>query len=515
MNDSSSEQRPVVSPLLETKNIDTLKELWFREKTIECPFLEYRLKRLPESLKAFVDLFLKENGRCYDYNRLIWSSKKSFVRVGYGWRHDFPGAYRNHGFKVRLERDSRHLALFIHSSTREDAMSCLDLLVGLHDDHFREMTFYDTSISVEYDRRRLCPLTSVLLEKIVLQNAKRNNSFSDMTFTPDQSRTLATSGTRTDIELDRCKFIDDGEAFMEALAARLDPQTGLAKLRIWNGLPFAEGTLILLLDKLECLTLSDIHLETEESCGAVAAAGLHYLELDNCKLDDGGAALVDSVREGRGPKGLGLSPSGADDDESEDDEDDWRPFVSSERFNSFLNALRCNSHLERLLLSDFDFSKEGTLDALAAAVSENKGLVDLGFQNCHLDEISFSELMRALSTHSSLLTLDLTGIKLNMNGTKATKAVAEMLSVNTQLEGIRIEDDVRTLSFDAWSALVTPRLACNVYRKRFPAIQEIRPLSTRAAVMASTLAHVSNKPSPAFMLLRENVDILSSYLVDE
>jgi hypothetical protein len=503
MNDSSSEQRPVVSPLLETKIIDTLKELWLREKTIECPFLEYRLKGLPESLKAFVDLFLKENGRCYDYNRLIWTSKKSFVRVGYGWRHDFPGAYRNHGFKVRLERDSRHLALFIHSSTREDAMSCLDLLVGLHDDHFREMTFYDTSISVEYDRRRLCPLTSVLLEKIVLQNAKRNNSFSDMTFTPDQSRTLATSGTRTDIELDRCKFIDDGEAFMEALAARLDPQTGLAKLRIWNGLPFAEGTLILLLDKLECLTLSDIHLETEESCGAVAAAGLHYLELDNCKLDDGGAALVDSVREGRGPKGLGLFTSGGDDY-------DWLPFDSSEKFVSFMDALRGNSHLEQLVFSRFDFREEGIVDLLAAALFENEGLIHLALPGCHLDESGFCKFLSAISAHPSLRTLDLT-IDIAMNGIEATKEVVKMLSDNDQLEVIRIDEDDSPFDSSAWNKLVTPRLEYNIYRKWFPPIQNLRVLSTRAAVMASALAHVSNKPSPAFMLLRQNGDILASY----
>jgi hypothetical protein len=38
--------------------------------------------------------------------------------------------------------------------------------------------------------------------------------------------------------------------------------------------------------------------------------------------------------------------------------------------------------------------------------------------------------------------------------------------------------------------------------------------STRAAVLAYALAHVSNKPSPAFMLLRHNSDILSSYLAE-
>jgi hypothetical protein len=153
-----------------------------------------------------------------------------------------------------LKSGTHNFWLYIHSSTIEGAMSCLDLLVGLRDDHFEKMELHYPNIS---SRSRLCPLTSVLLEKILQQNAKRKYSFIYTTFTPDQCRTLATSGTRTDIELERCKFQDDGEAFLEAAAAREDPHTGLAKLTIANCLPFAEGILLLFLrrHKLECLTL--------------------------------------------------------------------------------------------------------------------------------------------------------------------------------------------------------------------------------------------------------------------
>jgi hypothetical protein len=103
-------------------------------------------------------------------------------------------------------------------------------------------------------------------------------------------------------------------------------------------------------------------------------------------------------------------------------------------------------------------------------------------------------------------------INIDMDATSAIKAVTEMLSVNEQLEDIRFSSSFDSL---AWSALVTPRLEYNVYQKRFLALQEIRPLSTRAAVLASALAPVSNKPPPAYMLLHQSVDILSSYLVDE
>jgi hypothetical protein len=94
-----------------------------------------------------------------------------------------------------------------------------------------------------------------------------------------------------------------------------------------------------------------------------------------------------SVWVGRGPKGLGLAKS--------DDEDDWSPFDSFERFDSFFNALRVNSHLERLDLSVFG-SEEGILDALTAVLLENKGLVLLGLQYYILDESSFCEFLGAM-----------------------------------------------------------------------------------------------------------------------
>jgi hypothetical protein len=501
MNDSaSSEKPPAASPLLIPTDSSTFKQLWLRESRTEFPFHEFRLNGIPESLKAFADQFLKEDGT-YDDDRLIWTSENSFVRVGEDWnRRHLPGVYGKCRFALRLTSDSHNLPLSIHSTTLENAMSCLELLVGLHDDHFEQMKLCYRG-EYEEDEPPIFPLTCRLLQKMMLQNAKRKNVFICMTFTPDQSRTLATSGTGTDIELNQCKFEDDGEAFLEALVARADPQTGLAKLSIVFCHPFAEGILVLFLHLLKCLSLQLSHLESEEACRAVAQAELQYLKLRWCKLGDGGASLVESIREGHGPKGLGLHKS--------ESENGWYPFDSSERFISFLNALRGNSHLERLVVSNFDFHEEGILDALAAALFENEGLVHLALSGRHLDKTCFCKLMRAISAHSSLRTLGLTGIELDMDETEATEEVANMLSVNTQLEEISIDKDDNDSV--AWHKLVTPRLEYNIYCKRFPPIQNLRVPSTRAAIMARVLSHVSNRPSPAFMLLRQNSDILSSY----
>jgi hypothetical protein len=515
----SSLQRPAVSPLLtpiDTRN--TLKQQWMiRKKRRAFPLHEYLLNEIPESFKTFVELFLKEDGRGYDHNRLIWTSKKSFVRAGDEESQDthLPLVYPSHRFQLGLESDSHDdVELYIHSSTIEDAMACLGLLVGIHDDHFDDLRLTHRDEDDDGELLHLCPLTSVLLEKILLQNAKRKNTmFLYMIFTPDQTWALATSGTRTDVELNSCKFQDDGAAFLEALATRPDPQTGLAKLTISFCLPFPESILFFSLSMLQCLALHTINLESEEACRAVAEAELKCLELMWCELADGGAALVESVRIGRGPKGLSLDRSDNDFDNN------WSPFDSSERFVSFMDALRGNSHLERLKLSGFGVREVGILAALSAALFGNIGLIHLGFDDCGLNESCFCELLRAISVHPSLRTLDLTSINIDMDGTEATHEVANMLSVNTLLEACHIHEededseDDHDFPFDAlvWDKLVTPRLEYNIYRKRFPPIQNIRVPSTRAAVMASALAHVSNNPSPAFMLLCQNSDIISSY----
>jgi hypothetical protein len=93
---------------------------------------------------------------------------------------------------------------------------------------------------------------------------------------------------------------------------------------------------------------------------------------------------------------------------------------------------------------------------------------------------------------------------------EATKAVADMLSVNNRVEEMRC--DGNTFDKDDWNAYVVPRLECNLNRKRFPSVQKIEEASTRAAVLASVLGYFSSKAHLVWILLNQNHDILSSYL---
>jgi hypothetical protein len=93
-----------------------------------------------------------------------------------------------------------------------------------------------------------------------------------------------------------------------------------------------------------------------------------------------------------------------------------------------------------------------------------------------------------------------------------TKAVANMLSVNQQIEEIPFDD--RTFDRELWDVIVIPRLDCNLYRERFLPLQKIKEQSTRAALVAKALARVESKPWLVSMLLSHNRDILSSYLIN-
>jgi hypothetical protein len=435
--------------------------------------------------------------------RAIWITVNSYARLNDDDDDDdddddFPVDDRHEKqfcLSVKDKEDAHFLS--IHASTLEEAIICLEYLVGLKDTHFREIGLCEDDNSVVDPRPFLFDANT--LEK-TLQNSARRIKFNFMIFTPDHCRSLATSGTKTDIEFHYCEFQEEGAAFVEASATRQDETSGPAKLCIVGINPFNDRNwaLFLIQHKLESLELEEVNLSSELGCRAVATAEVQCLTLgDDCELDDGGAALVESVREGRGPRGLCFSGD---------------RFGSSESFFAFMNALRGNEHLERLFITSIDNHQE--TQALAAAMHENKGLVHLEVNFRSWDQSYSTEFLKAISLHPSLRSLNLTTMWQSDFYLKkrrdATKAVADMLSVNDRVE-LMMFDDYTFNKYD-WDAYVAPRLECSTYRKRFLLIQKIGEASTRAAVLARTLATFSSKPHLVWMILNQNRDIVSTYL---
>jgi hypothetical protein len=497
MEETPSELRLSMSP------VHTLKELCLGEMTEEemkryPSFNEYRLVRQPENLITFVNLFLKADRR-YDGDRLVWTSEHAFVCRWDTVYHNFPGAYRFQRFGLELSDSNGHHHFLIHSTSIEETIRCVDFLLSLEDTHFQE---------IEFDSIGLCEDESSknrILEIILQQSAMRQIVFSFIDFTADHCRTLAASGTRANVYFYSCRFEDAGAAFVEVLATRGDGGSGPSKLTFCRSLPFDYenwAIFLNLLQNLESLVLSNIHLKSEKFCRTTATAQVRYLELIQCECEDGGAALVESVKEGSGPKGLRLAPWNGN---------ELHPFDSPERLVSFMYALGGNTHLERLSLWNIRF-RRSILQALAAALPGNKGLTCLELCSCDLEGDSWNKLLGALSTHPLLLALTFESISTSSDyGPIArTKAVAGMLLFNEQVEEIR--GDESTFDIAKWNMDVAPKLECNVYRKRFLAIQKIGLASTRAAVVARALANVESKPSLVCLLLSQNHDILTSYL---
>jgi hypothetical protein len=424
----------------------------------------------------------------------IWITKNSYVRLRFNSTAD---SRLEQQFWLSLTDDTDGLHdLSIHASILEEAIICLDFLVGQQDTHFKKIW-----LSCKGYRIRLAPFGANTLENI-LQNSARRICFNRMIFTPDLCRILASSGTKTNIEFCGCGFQDDGDAFVEASAARQDETSGPAKLRFVRSNPFNDGNWALFLSqhKLESLYLYRMKLNSEVSCRAVATVLVQCLELKECdRLEDGGVALVESVRQGLGPKGLRFRGN---------------IFDSSERLYTFMNALRGNTYLERLELS-FQFHRQDH-QALAAALHENKGLVHFAFRDCKMNAFNmntWNDLLESISMHPSLCSLEMRAWRRGLSAKKrreVTKAVANMLLKNPRIDAFPFND-----SFDLtlWNTLVVPRLECNLYRKRCVPLQQIELRSTRAAVVVRALAVVASNPSLLYMLLYQNWDVVLNYLV--
>jgi hypothetical protein len=235
---------------------------------------------------------------------LLWITENSYVHVGDDDDDDDDDSTVEDRHKklckLHLTDTRKRHELSIYASTLEEAIICLDYLVDLKDTHFQKIGL--SGIHGVYTQFGVNNL-----EKI-LQNSQRRIRFSFMFFTPDHCRALASSGTQTNIEFFWCEFQDEGAAFVEASAARQDETSGPAKLCFVRGRnPFNDRNWALFLSQqqLESLELRNMHLNSEASCRAVATAEVRCLTLGNeCSLEDGGAALVESVRQGRGPKEL-------------------------------------------------------------------------------------------------------------------------------------------------------------------------------------------------------------------
>jgi hypothetical protein len=128
----------------------------------------------------------------------------------------------------------------------------------------------------------------------------------------------------------------------------------------------------------------------------MAEANVQYLELYVCEYKDRGDTMVESYGEDVAREDFIFI------DQRIASADSFH--LLSERYISFLNALRGNTYLERLHLSSIHF-RDGIARARATALRENEGRMHFVLFNCGLDDRAWRDLVayNPLPVHTLIL----------------------------------------------------------------------------------------------------------------
>jgi hypothetical protein len=258
------------------------------------------------------------------------------------------------------------------------------------------------------------------------------------------------------------------------------------------------STLAYLMEQCQSMKmLSLIHLEMDEiHCrviGAYSRPGLKIV-LSHCQLTSAGtSALAEILGRNEGPTQLD----------------------SCQIDNSVLaDGLRGNSLLESFrprFSSDLEFRDREFL-AIAGAVKENKGLVDLDLSYALgvSDEI-WGAICDSLEKHPTLEVLDLSGIFLF--STTAPPAVLKS-RIQVLIDMMKVKMSIHTIHLhsqysrnELFRGSVIPYLDKNRFRPRVRAIQKTRPIAYRAKVLGQALLAARTDANRFWMILSGNAEV--------
>jgi hypothetical protein len=182
------------------------------------------------------------------------------------------------------------------------------------------------------------------------------------------------------------------------------------------------------------------------------------------------------------------------------------------------NGLRGNSRLNSLILRRFSNNNNRGVSnqevlAIAGALKENKGLVDLYF--AHVSTISdetWNAFCDSLKTHPTLQVLTFQGIRAH-GGRLFSPAVlkswiqtlVDMLKVNMSIHTMHLPGEYS--EHELFRRSVIPYLETNRLRPRVRAIQKTLPLAYRAKVLGRALLAVRTDPNRFWMLLSGNPEV--------
>jgi hypothetical protein len=245
---------------------------------------------------------------------------------------------------------------------------------------------------------------------------------------------------------------------------------------------------------LKALTLEELASLDEDHfrvLGAISRPGLEIV-LRNCKLTSAGASgFAEVLKRNQGPTVL----------------------YDCDIDNSVLaDGLRGNSRLKSLRSCMLSNSEDGNREvlAIASALRENKGLVDLDLQHhFKMSDETWDAVCDSLKTHPSLQVLNIqsilpSGVPSALRKSRV-QALVDMLKVNTSIYTIHV--DSHYSEHELFRGTIIPYLVANRLRPRLLAIQKTRPIAYRAKVLGRALLAVGTDINSFWMLLSGNAEV--------
>jgi hypothetical protein len=241
---------------------------------------------------------------------------------------------------------------------------------------------------------------------------------------------------------------------------------------------------------LKVLLLVELEMD-ENHCRVLGAYSRPDLEivLRHCRFTTAGAsALVEVLGRNQGPTKLYICYI------------DNVVLADGLRGNSRLKSLRpCFSR-------DFDI-RDGEVLAIAGALKENKGLVDLDlpFHGFVVYDETWDAICDSFKTHLTLEVLDFRIYNFLGLVISRIHALVDMMKVNMSIHTIHLHD--RYSEHELFRKSVIPYLGTNRFRQRLLDIQQTRPIPYRAKVLGRALLAVRTDPNRIWMLLSGNAEV--------
>ena len=485
----------------------SLGELWRQTKRCLLPLASQPLKSSSspihdrlcplapcQSLHELVQRLLKTKRLLInDHAFCSHGCKDSFVHSIHTSRNSHDDTAPYFGLRLTCPSSLKRVVIRLHATDVDAATDCLKFLMDLPDAHYQKIGIWKYDYRVQLEKQCL---------QSILNNARRHVTFSRMQFGPLQSSVLAQWGNKTSIGFYQCEFLDGGRAFVRALQERTDSQLQGPRTLHISGLPFDNTNWQLFLQNingnLDSLQLFGVAFNTL-NCHAISDVTIDHLHVDVSRMQDKGNVLMDAVRAGHGPRSLSL----------------W-----NERFGKLADWLGLFDALKspHCRLKRFEVSRLPANDnenivikALTKALQQNKSLEELCISNAPFGLESWNELLRSLTMHPTLRSLDL-AMKQGVDRTlsrQRTRAAALLLSRNHRIEQVAFHRP----TFDRvdWDAWVAPRLDSNRCRKQALSLQ--RPgdqpdTNNTAALLGAALTAKRESPTGLWLLLSLNQDEL-------